>query len=112
MRKHADVSKCSKGPFNLYLQIRAGEGEYAELMGGQKNTSEEHQIAVCTKATNRSYLLDMELIWEAFNVAAETGLSPRQLLERIYELEKEVDQWVDKAGQYFRGQKEEASDEV
>jgi len=81
MSEHVDVSKCTKGPYRMYL--RSDDGYYVEIMAGEENTAKECQIAVCVKTCSPEYPVNGELIHEAFTVASETGMGPRELAERL-----------------------------
>jgi hypothetical protein len=65
----ADVSKCTKGPYS-YHQFNNGSGPRAN---GAVYDNRGKAVASLVNVDNGP------LIAEAFNVAAETGLSPKQL---------------------------------
>jgi hypothetical protein len=107
-----DVSKCTKGPVawahigektNGYVVGTICDEEGNALSGFVDwDQFVDEEILTCTPIGDKEASVcryeDAELICEAFNVAAETGQSPRQLAERVKELESLCKELCDKAG--------------
>ena len=79
------MSKITKGSgFSVFPCKSIREHELSSNVGVQNSTG--HIVASCGPASNEHSVPNADLIAEAFNVANETGLTPRQLLEQRNEL--------------------------
>lgn len=69
------------GPYKWHW--RSEDGIATGSVFSEKTTGHAYAVAVCPRyQTRKQWEKDAPLIAEAFNVAIETGLTPRQLAER------------------------------
>jgi hypothetical protein len=92
---HVDVSKCTKGPTTVDTRDQFSNHPGITVRAGDELLFIAFLWNEGGKEVKKRQRHNAALIAEAFDVATETGLSPREMADRLAEIKKAIQRFND-----------------